>query len=56
MNKRLREAAFVAKELAELAAEGEAEAGVGILAKCLVEVIDELSELRVRVDELEEER
>lgn len=56
MNKQLREAALAAKELAELAAEGKAEAGIGLLAKMLGVVIEQLRELVVRVEEMEEER
>lgn len=54
MNKQLREAALAAKELAELAAEGKAEAGVGVVAKCLMVVIEGIRELHVRLLEMEE--
>jgi hypothetical protein len=56
MNKLLREAALQAKQLAELAAEGKAEAGVGLLAWALGVVIEEVRELGGRVADIEEER
>lgn len=54
MNKQLREAALAAKELVELAAEGKAEAGIGLLAKLLGAVIEELREVDRRLRDIEE--